>query len=736
MRPDPDDQSALALQEHLEGSIERVTFQNEETGFCVLRVKVQSRRRLVTVVGTAHRVHVGEAIRAAGAWANDPSHGFQFRAASIEASAPRTVDDLRRFLGSGLIKGVGAVGAERLVQRFGERVLQVVEEHPDELALVHGIGPERAFRIREAWIRHRSLRELAAFLHTNSIQGSLLMRIYRAYGPESVRVVSADPYRLAVEVPGFDFATADRVAERLRIPGDDPARIMAGLASTLAEAMGEGHCGLPRVELLDRASALLDVRRDDLEPVLARACAAGAFVQDTSGGEACVFPRGLHGMEHAIASRLKTLMEGICPWRLLDEGEAVAAAEARMGLTLSGSQRRALGLACRSKVMVLTGGPGVGKTTLVKAILGAVDEGELRIELCAPTGRAARRLARSTGRGAKTIHRLLEGSKAGFRRGAQVPLACDLLVVDEVSMVDVRLMTALLLALPDHAGLLLVGDENQLPSIGPGQVLADVVASDVVPVVHLDEVFRQEAQSRIITAAHAISRGEVPDLEPSPESDFYFVEADDGASALAKLVTLVRDRIPNRFGLDPKRDVQVLCPMNRGRLGARALNTELQRVLNPPGEDAVGSFGTLFGPGDKVMQARNDYDRDVSNGELGFVVGSDPREGEIRVAFDDRQVVYGAGDLDDLALAYATTIHKAQGSEYPAVVIPLTLQHAPMLRRKLLYTGVTRGSRLVVLLGSRGALSQAVAQGDDARRWSRLRDWLEPPRRERLRAAV
>jgi exodeoxyribonuclease V alpha subunit len=627
------------------------------------------------------------------------------------------------------------VGAERLVQRFGDRVLAVIEEHPDELALVHGIGPERAFRIREAWIRHRSLRELAAFLHTNSIQGSLLMRIYRAYGPDSVRVVSADPYRLAVEVPGFDFRTADRVAERLRIPGDDPARIMAGLASILAEAMGDGHCGLPRAELLDRAAALLDVRRDDLEPVLARACAAGAFVQDTSGGEACVFPRGLHGMEHAIASRLKTLMEGICPWRLLDEGEAVAAAEERMGITLSGSQRRALGVACRSKVMVLTGGPGVGKTTLVKAILGAVDEGELRIELCAPTGRAARRLARSTGRGAKTIHRLLEGSKAGFRRGPQTPLACDLLVVDEVSMVDVRLMTALLLALPDHAGLLLVGDENQLPSIGPGQVLADVVASDVVPVVHLDEVFRQEAQSRIITAAHAISRGEVPDLEPAADSDFYFVEADDGAQALAKLVTLVRDRIPNRFGLDPRRDVQVLCPMNRGRLGARALNTELQRVLNPPGEDAVGSFGTLFGPGDKVMQARNDYDRDVSNGELGFVVGSDPREGEIRVAFDDRQVVYGAGDLDDLALAYATTIHKAQGSEYPAVVIPLTLQHAPMLRRKLLYTGVTRGSRLVVLLGSRHALAQAVAQGDDARRWSRLKDWLEPPRRERLRAA-
>jgi exodeoxyribonuclease V alpha subunit len=342
---------------------------------------------------------VGEAIRAAGAWANDPAHGFQFRAASIEASAPRTIDDLRRFLGSGLIKGVGAVGAERLVQRFGDRVLAVIEEHPDELALVHGIGPERAFRIREAWIRHRSLRELAAFLHTNSIQGSLLMRIYRAYGPDSVRVVSADPYRLAVEVPGFDFRTADRVAERLRIPGDDPARIMAGLASILAEAMGDGHCGLPRAELLDRAAALLDVRRDDLEPVLARACAAGAFVQDTSGGEACVFPRGLHGMEHAIASRLKTLMEGICPWRLLDEGEAVAAAEERMGITLSGSQRRALGVACRSKVMVLTGGPGVGKTTLVKAILGAVDEGELRIELCAPTGRAARRLARSTAGG-------------------------------------------------------------------------------------------------------------------------------------------------------------------------------------------------------------------------------------------------------------------------------------------------------------------------------------------------
>ncbi|MBL0405701.1 ATP-dependent RecD-like DNA helicase [Microvirga aerilata] len=718
------DQEALSLAEHLVGSIERVTFHNDETGFCVLRVKARGHRKPVAVVGHAPSVAIGEVVEANGEWLHDRNHGVQFRANQLATSTPTTSEDLQRFLGSGLLKGVGPAVAQRLIASFGSRILEVIEKKPHELTRVHGIGMAKALSIGEAWAEHRALKDIAAFLNANGIGGFLLTRVYRAYGVGAIDIVQVNPYRLALDIPGFEFPLADQVAMRLEIEPTAEVRLQAGLTSVLTEAVREGHSGLPAEDLLRQAGALLDIPEARLKPVLDAQCAAGQLVSDDIDGRRCVFLKSLYGAELYIAQRLKEIAAGMHPWGRLDSAQVIADAEAATGVSYSPSQREALAAACRAKVLVVTGGPGVGKTTLIKSLTHLCTRHELTIALCAPTGRAAKRLAESTGFPAKTVHRLLEASEGGFRRNAKAPLDCHLLVVDEASMLDIRLMAALLRALPDEASLLLVGDVDQLPSIGPGQILADIIASGAVPVVHLKEVFRQERESRIITVAHAINRGLVPDLEHQADSDFYFVEADTPADAMTKMTILMRDRIPKRFGLDPVRDIQVLCPMNRGRLGTHMLNGELQQLFNPPGLESLHRAGWVYGPGDKVMQVRNDYERDVYNGEVGIVREVSRDHGELTVAFDDRLVVYTLKELDELALAYAVTIHKAQGSEYPAVIIPVALQQVSMLRRKLLYTGVTRASRLVVLVGSRAALSQAVAHEEEPR-LSRLRNWLQ-----------
>ncbi len=539
-------------------------------------------------------------------------------------------------------------------------------------------------------------------------------------------MISENPYRLARDIRGIGFLTADRVAERLGIARTAMIRVRAGVSFALAEAMDEGHCGLPVDELSSLTERLIEVPPALIAEALALELEAGEVIADTVEDRRCVFLAGLYRAEQGIAERLRALASGRPPWPEIDADKAVPWVEGKTGLSLAESQQAALRVALRSKVLVITGGPGVGKTTLVNAILRVIRAKGVDVALCAPTGRAAKRLSESTGLEAKTIHRLLETDPqtGGFRRGEQHPLECDLLVPDETSMVDVPLMRALLRALPYRAALLIAGDVDQLPSVGPGQVLADVINSGAVPVVRLTEVFRQAAQSRIVTTAHRINRGQMPELEAVDGSDFFFVEADDPEAGVRKLLSVVRARIPARFGLDPVRDVQVLCPMNRGGLGARALNLELQRALNPPGEHRVERFGWTFGPGDKVMQVANDYEREVFNGDLGVITGLDIEEGELSVSFDGRPVTYGFGELDELVLAYATTIHKAQGSEYPAVVIPLTTQHYAMLARNLLYTGLTRGKRLVVLIGQRRALAIAVRNEAGRRRWSRLREWL------------
>lgn len=715
--------------EALAGLVERVTFHNPETGFCVLRVKVRGQRDLVTVVGAAASISAGEFVQASGAWVNDRTHGLQFKAAFLRAAPPTTLEGIEKYLGSGMVKGIGPVYAKKLVQAFGETVFATIEQAPERLqAEVAGIGPKRAAGIVQGWADQKVVREILLFLHSHGVGTSRAVRIFKTYGADAVQVITENPYRLARDIRGIGFKSADQIASKLGIEKTAMIRARAGISFALAEALDEGHCGLPADELRGLAAALLEIPAEIIDTALELELADGTVIADEVEGRPCVFLAGLYRAERGLTERLLQLAQGAPPWPAVDLEKAVPWVEHKTGLGLAASQREALRLALACKVLVLTGGPGVGKTTLVNAILKVLVAKGVKVALAAPTGRAAKRLGESTGLAAGTIHRLLETDPktGGFQRGEEHPLDGDLLVVDEVSMLDVPLMHSLLKAVPPRAALLLVGDVDQLPSVGPGQVLADVIASGAVPVVRLTEVFRQAATSRIVTNAHRINRGRMPDLTRDPEGDFHFVACLGPEDGVPKLLEVVANRIPARFGLDPVKEVQVLCPMNRGGLGARSLNLELQKLLNPPGEIRVERFGWVFGPGDKVMQVANDYDKEVFNGDLGLVKAVDTEAGELVVDFEGREVIYGFGELDELVLAYAITVHKSQGSEYPAVVVPLTTQHFPMLKRNLVYTAVTRGKRLVVLVGQTRALALAVRGGGEAerRRWSKVRDWL------------
>jgi exodeoxyribonuclease V alpha subunit len=658
---------------------------------------------------------------------NDRTHGQQFKARFMRTSAPTSIDGIEKYLGSGMIRGIGPVYAKKLVRAFGEKVFDTIEADPERLREVTGIGPVRAKRITDAWAEQKVVREIMVFLHSNGVGTARAVRIYKTYGADAVQVMTENPYRLARDIRGIGFKTADAIAMKLGVEKTAMIRVRAGISYALTEAMDDGHCGLPTADLVPLAEELLEVGADLIRAALDLELADGTVIADSLGETDCIFLASLYRAEGAIAERLLALSRTKLPWGSIDADKALPWVEQRISLELAPSQKAAVRLALTSKVLVITGGPGVGKTTILNAILRILAAKNVKLLLCAPTGRAAKRLNETTGQEAKTIHRLLEVDPkgGGFKRDVENPLDCELLVLDETSMVDVLLMNALLKAVPVSAALLVVGDVDQLPSVGPGQILADMITSGAVPVVRLTEVFRQAALSRIITSAHRINQGSIPDLrKPEGDSDFYFVQADDPETAVPRIIELVKTRIPQRFGLDPIRDIQVLCPMNRGGVGARSLNIELQAALNPAGERKVGRFGWTFAPGDKVMQIENDYDKEVYNGDIGYIDDVDPEAGELTASFDGRAITYGFGELDTLVPAYAATIHKSQGSEHPAVIIPVLTQHYPMLQRNLLYTGVTRGKKLVVLVGQKKAVAIAVRNASGRRRWSKLREWL------------
>jgi exodeoxyribonuclease V alpha subunit len=718
-----------ASDETVEGTVERVVFSGDDGEFTVARLKVEGERDPVTVVGTLLGLPVGARIRASGYREMNPRFGPQFRVVSFTELSPQTLDGIKRYLGAGLIKGIGPEFAARIVARFGEKTLEILDTRPERIRDVPGIGRSRAEAIKKAWAAQRGQREVMVFLQGYGVSPALAARIYKRYGAQAVAKVRENPYRLAFDVWGIGFLSADRLATALGIAKESDVRVAAGVRHVLDEAGGQGHVYLPRERLVALASERLGVDVTLVEPAVDRLARDGEIaVEHGDGGEA-VYETGLLRAEIAAAEGLRRLRRTPCRPLPIDPDGAIERYEKESDITLAKAQAEAIRHALRESVLVITGGPGVGKTTIVRGIVATFLRCKLRVALAAPTGRAAKRLQEATGQPAATLHRLLEWRPAEgmFGRNQSRPLDADLLVVDEASMIDIRLCADLTQALASGTRLVLVGDQDQLPSVGPGMVLRDAIASGAIPVVRLSEIFRQAAQSLIVTNAHRIHDGELPELGTPPSEgpqadtrDFFFLEEDDPARAVQMVRDLVVTRLPRRYGLSPF-DIQVLVPMHRGELGAANVNQVLQESLSAGG-DELRTGNRLFRVGDRVMQLRNDYDKDVFNGDVGQVlrIARDDGDEELVVRFDEREVPYARDELDELTLAYAATVHKSQGSEYPAVVIPVHTQHFVMLQRSLLYTAVTRGKKLVVLVGTRKALGIAVRNAEVAQRCTRL----------------
>lgn len=734
--------------EELTGSVERITYYNAENGYSVLRIKPErgnlagvNRDGLVTVTGNLPELSPGERLKLQGNWINHPKHGRQFQVETCEQRLPATVAGIRRYLGSGLVKGIGPRLAERIVARFGVETLDVIENQPERLLEVPDIGAKRTRLIRLAWEEQKQVKEIMLFLHGYGISTNLAVKIYKQYGEEALAVIQVDPYRLARDIYGVGFKTADRLAQLMGLPLDHPGRIEAGVIYSLNQLSDDGHVYAPQHQLVNLAAALLEVstemivlaieRLRQMDRIclehLERTASTQSFARQVTELQApyadpAIYLTPYYHSEVGVAERLSTLHYSL-PSRLSDLPPSFLPLDTQ----LSQEQQKAVHIALNHPVSVLTGGPGTGKTTTIRALIAALELGRKKYALASPTGRAAKRMAEATGRPASTLHRLL-GFKPGegFKFNAENPLPLDLLVVDEASMLDLLLMNTLLKALQPGTHLVLVGDVDQLPSVGAGDVLRDIIRSDLVPVTRLGVIFRQAAGSHIITNAHRINDGKLP-IFPEDSQEFFLFPAEDAEKAAQWVQEVVCERIPKKFGLDPLNDIQVLAPMYRGPAGVDALNVRLQAVLNPPAnhKSEKDLFGQIFRSDDKLMQLRNDYDKEVYNGDIGRLLSLDMVDHRLIVDFDGRPVEYDWSEADQLTHAYAVSVHKAQGSEFPAIVIPIITSHYLMLQRNLLYTAITRARRLCVLVGGRRAISIAVGNNKVAQRCTALDQRLQ-----------
>ena len=702
--------------ETVDGTVKSVVFRNDETGFTILHVTpaetdgaFRLAAREITVLGTCAAAWEGEELHATGEWVDDPVRGRQFKAKSVECIPPKSVEGVRRYLASGLIRGIGPVLANRIVDRFGAETIDVLDHHSGRLREIPKVGPKKIASIVQGWREGKGTREVMIFTQTYGISAGKAAKIYRTYGPDSVAIIKRDPYRLCRDIWGIGFATADRIALAVGLPKDSPLRARAAIVFTLrTEADEAGHCWTSEPDLLLHAQELVGISVETLAEALKHELDAGRVVKEGDR----LYLRDLWVAERRVAAKLKDLLASPPAFAPIDPDRAVAWWERKTGFTLAPAQLRAVRASVGSKVSIVTGGPGVGKTTIIRALVeifqARTGVHKITVQLGAPTGRAAKRMAESTGAPAQTLHRLLKYNPQtnAFTYNEERPLAGDVFIFDEMSMVDIRLMAELVVALPRRATLILVGDTDQLPSVGPGNVLRDLIASQTIPASQLTEIFRQDSSGLIVRNAHHVNAGE-PFETRAGASDFYFVAQDDPAKALDLVLDFMVTRIPRHFHLEPLQDVQVLTPMRRNLLGAENLNAAIQKRLNGSGPGVVRG-GMEFRAGDRVMQLRNNYDKDVYNGDVGFVQSVEPAERTLVVLFDGRPVEYRAADLDELTLAYATTIHKSQGSEYPAVIVLLHRQHYMMLQRNLLYTAITRGKKLVLVIGSPWAVKQAI----------------------------
>ena len=701
--------------------VERITFQSPETGYTVLKARVKDYTELVAVVGNLLDANVGSVLLVEGSWKVDSRYGRQFMAESWEETMPATVYGIEKYLGSGLIKGVGPKFAQRIVRMFGTETIAVIEDDIDRLRQVEGIGSKRISMIKESWQKQKEVKNIMLFLQSNGVSTAYAAKIYKEYGNAAIDKVKENPFRLADDIWGIGFRTADTIAAKLGFGKDSFVRLRSGILYTLSALADEGHVYAERDQLADKAVELLEADIANVQMTLDNMLQAEELILE----EDAIFLPAFNYAEKGTAHKLIQLAEDVSGFdSLRPESQVdVAALEKMLGIQYDEVQAQAVQEAARSKVMVLTGGPGTGKTTTVQGIIAAYGQMGLRILLAAPTGRAAKRMSEATGLPAKTIHRLLECKPPdGYQRNEDNPLEGDVLIVDECSMIDIILMNSLLKALPRNMRLVLVGDIDQLPSVGAGNVLRDIIDSGRFPVIRLTRIFRQAQQSRIITNAHRINKGEFPDISNGRNTDFFFINNEEPEAAVQEIVALVSSKLPRYYGVKPS-EVQVLTPMQRGVLGGTNLNQTLQAALNPEGE-GLRRGGFIFRLYDKVMQVKNNYDKEVFNGDIGRITAVDLQERTLQVMFDGRVIEYDVSELDELVHAYATTIHKAQGSEYPIVVMPVLMTHFVMLQRNLLYTGITRAKKVLVMIGSKKALAYAVHNVTVSQRNTKLKERL------------